>query len=178
MAAESGSFRECNGRATRMKILDSDDELGTTKDVTTPDVIELVEAPNKVESDPSQVSPTQVNEDHIGKSNKATTAKVKNAKDVPRVLDRSGQGSPSRRYHVKLAPSGERIVPYRKENRAPRIVVPRPNAEDPNEELGEYQYKSKELHTLPMSDDEDGPTVFPQHNPDGLDVGKKFAIMS
>ncbi|MED6217594.1 hypothetical protein PIB30_019185 [Stylosanthes scabra] len=76
------------------------------------------------------------------------------------------QVRPQRRHHARPAPTGQRILPGREEGDAPRIVVPRPNATGPNDEPDEYQYQSEELHSPPGSDNEDGPTVFPQHNPD------------
>ncbi|QHN94000.1 uncharacterized protein DS421_17g597510 [Arachis hypogaea] len=90
-------------------------------------------------------------------------------------------GVQGRRIHRRPRPSGQRILPPREENQAPRVVVPNPN--DIDEEPTEYQYHSEELHTPPGSDSEDENLVFPQYNPDTkfgkirLELGMEFGTM-
>ncbi|XP_072072174.1 uncharacterized protein [Arachis hypogaea] len=90
-------------------------------------------------------------------------------------------GVQGRRIHRRPRPSGQRILPPREENQAPRVVVPNPN--DIDEEPTEYQYHSEELHTPPGSDSEDENPVFPQYNPDTkfgkirLELGMEFGTM-
>ncbi|XP_029144904.1 uncharacterized protein [Arachis hypogaea] len=90
-------------------------------------------------------------------------------------------GVQGRRIHRRPRQSGQRILPPKEENQAPRVVVPNPN--DHDEELIEYQYHSEELHTPPDSDSVDENPVFPQHNPDTefgkirLELGMEFGTM-
>ncbi|XP_072076743.1 uncharacterized protein [Arachis hypogaea] len=90
-------------------------------------------------------------------------------------------GVQGRRNHRRPRPSGQRILPPREENQAPRVVVPNPH--DHDEEPTEYQYHSEELHTPPGFDSEDENPVFPQHNPDTkfdkirLELGMEFGTM-
>ncbi|RYR12873.1 hypothetical protein Ahy_B04g070174 [Arachis hypogaea] len=85
------------------------------------------------------------------------------------------------RHHPRPPPSGQKILPPREENQAPRVVVP--NQNDPDGGPTEYQYQSEELQTPPGSDSEDENPVFPQHNPDTkfgkirLELGMEFGTM-
>ncbi|RYR38541.1 hypothetical protein Ahy_A09g043590 [Arachis hypogaea] len=65
----------------------------------------------------------------------------------------NGDELPGRRHHPRPPPSGQKILPLREENQAPRVVVP--NQNDPDGGPTEYQYQSEELQTPPGSDSED-----------------------
>ncbi|RYR67107.1 hypothetical protein Ahy_A03g013362 [Arachis hypogaea] len=89
--------------------------------------------------------------------------------------------SQGQRHHPRPPPSGQKILPPREENQAPRVVVP--NQNDPDAGPIEYQYQSEELQTPPGFDSEDENPVFPQHNPDTkfgkirLELGMEFGTM-
>ncbi|RYQ82068.1 hypothetical protein Ahy_B10g100647 [Arachis hypogaea] len=93
----------------------------------------------------------------------------------------NGDELPGRRHHPRPPPSGQKILPPREENQAPRVVVP--NQNDPDGGPTEYQYQYEELQTPPSSDSEDENPVFPQHNPDTkfgkirLELGMEFGTM-
>ncbi|RYR56409.1 hypothetical protein Ahy_A05g022118 [Arachis hypogaea] len=93
--------------------------------------------------------------------------------------------SERRKRHSRPQPSGQRIIPPR-DNEVPTVIVPIHEGNADGVDKGgenEFQYESEDLHSLPESDDENGVSVFPQHNPEArfgqvrLELGIEFATM-